>query len=251
MTIYCRVQDIEGTPRILKIVIGTGEYLWQVISEMKTFIGYCRVSTEKQGADGYGMTAQREAVSRFVSSQSGNLLAEFAEVESGKVNDRPELAKALALVKKHRATLVIAKLDRLSRSASFLLALQDAGVDFVACDAPNVDRFTCGILALVAQRERELISERTKSGMRIAKERGAKIGSPNPEASVKAMNAGATQARVAFASKMLPVVSQIRSCGVQTLQGVADALNRLGHATRQGKPWTPSHVWNLLQTQTA
>src|SRR5258708_32991652 len=126
------------------------------------------------------MTAQKEIVSHYASAHNGNVIAEFAEVETGKNDDRPELAKALEMVKKSRATLVIAKLDRLSRNAAFLLTLQNAGCDFICCDCPNADKFTIGILALVAQRERELISERTKSGMAVAKERGAKIVTQNP-----------------------------------------------------------------------
>jgi DNA invertase Pin-like site-specific DNA recombinase len=222
--------------------------VWNGITKMKTFIGYYRVSTDKQGMDGNGMAGQREVVSRFVSAQTGNLIAEFSEVESGKINDRPELEKALALVKKHKATLVIAKLDRLSRNAAFLLTLQNSGCDFVCCDCPNADRFTIGILALVAQRERELISERTKMGMKQAALRGSKIGPVNPEASVKAMNEGARKARLAYASKMAPVIAGFRSVGISTLQGLSDALNRTGHLTRQAKPFSPSHVWNLLQS---
>lgn len=212
----------------------------------KTFVAYYRVSTDKQGMDGYGMTAQKEIVSRHIGTQNGKLIAEFSEVESGKNDERPELAKALELVKKTKGTLVIAKLDRLSRNAAFLLTLQTAQIDFVCCDCPNADRFTIGILALVAQRERELISERTKAGMAIAKMKGARIGSQNPEASVKAMVAGARDAKVEFATKMARIVAEIRSSGVDTLQGIADCLNRRGYATRQGKQWFPTTVRNLL-----
>ncbi len=213
---------------------------------MKAFIAYYRVSTQKQGIDGYGMAAQREIVTRYVASQGGKLAAEYSEVETGKNDERPELAKALSTSKKNKATLVIAKLDRLSRNAAFLLTLQNAGCDFVCCDCPNADRFTVGILALVAQRERELISERTKAGMAIAKARGARIGSQNPEASVKAMIAGAKQAKTAFASKMAGVVAEIKSSGVETLQGIAECLNRRGYPTRTGKQWFPATVRNLL-----
>jgi len=213
---------------------------------MKTLVAYYRVSTPKQGIDGYGMAAQREIVSRYVTSQSGQLLAEYSEVETGKADDRPELKKALALVKRNKATLVIAKLDRLSRNAAFLLTLQNAGCDFVCCDCPNADKFTIGILALVAQRERELISERTKAGMAIAKSRGAKIGTQDPAASVKSMVAGAQEAKAVFAAKMGAVIAEIRSSGVSTLQGVADCLNRRGYTTRTGKQWFPATVRNLL-----
>src|ERR1043166_9643019 len=183
---------------------------------MKTMIAYYRVSTQKQGMDGYGMTAQKEIVSRYISSQKGNLIGDFSEVESGKDNDRPQLQKALEMVKRTKATLVIGKLDRLSRNAAFLLYLQNSVCHFVCCDCPNADKFTIGILALVAQRERELISERTKSGMAMAKKSAANIGSPNPEASVKAMVAVARQAKTAFATRMSGIVAEIRSSGVET-----------------------------------
>lgn len=213
-------------------------YYWNNKPMQKTMVAYYRVSTDKQE---YGISSQTDIVSRFVASQNGKLIAEFSEVESGKNDERPELAKALELVKKSKGTLVIAKLDRLSRNAAFLLTLQNAQIDFVCCDCPNADRFTIGILALVAQRERELISERTKAGMAVAKAKGAQIGTQNPEASVKAMVAGAKQAKVEFASKMARIVTEIRSSGVHTLQGIADCLNRRGYATRQGKQWFPHY----------
>jgi DNA invertase Pin-like site-specific DNA recombinase len=220
--------------------------LWYGIFKMKTMIAYYRVSTQRQGIDGYGMTAQKEIVSRFITAQNANLIGEFSEVETGKNNDRPELAKALALASNHKATLVIAKLDRLSRNAAFLLTLQNAGCDFVCCDCPNADRFTIGILALVAQRERELISERTKLGMAVAKSKGARIGTQNPEASVKAMIAGAKRAKIDFAHKMAKILGEIQTSGVQTLQGIATCLNRRGYATRTGKKWFASSVRNLI-----
>ena len=156
---------------------------------MKRYIGYYRVSTDKQGLDGNGMTAQREIVRRFVDGQKGTLEQEFSEVESGRKTDdeRPQLAAALEYAKRNKATLVIAKLDRLARNAEFLLRLQNSGAEFVCCDCPNADKFTVGILALVAQRERELISERTRLGMAAAKSKGVKLGTPNPEKAVAAM----------------------------------------------------------------
>ncbi len=135
------------------------------------YVSYCRVSTQRQGESGLGLEGQRISINRFLSGVNGTLLGEFLEVESGARNDRPKLQEALALAKRHKATLVIAKLDRLSRNAEFLLGLQNAGVDFMACDMPSADRFTVGILALVAQRERELISQRTKAGLEAARMR--------------------------------------------------------------------------------
>src|ERR1043166_4955800 len=142
---------------------------------MKLFVSLLRVSTEIQGADGNGIRGQRETVDRYITSQNGQKLVEFVEVVSGRktCDERPELAQALELCRKKKATLVISKIDRLSRNAAFLLQLQNSGVDFVACDCPNADKFTVGILALVAQRERELISDRTRQGMRQAALRGS------------------------------------------------------------------------------
>jgi DNA invertase Pin-like site-specific DNA recombinase len=211
-------------------------------------IGYFRVSRDSQKIDGYGMTSQREIVRRFVESQNGILEREFSEVESGKYSDsdRPQLAAALDYCKRNKATLVIAKLDRLARNAEFLLRLQNSGVDFVCCDCPNADRFTVGILALVAQRERELISERTRLGLAAAKSKGVKLGTPNPQKAVAAMKSANKSGRTDFIVKVLPIIQEIQSAGVHTLQGIADCLNRRGIPTRSGKTWHPSTVRNII-----
>lgn len=215
----------------------------------KRYIGYFRVSRDSQGLEGYGMSSQKEVVRRFVDGQNGALEMEFSEVESGRKTDgeRPQLAAALAFAKQVKGTVVIAKLDRLARNAEFLLRLQNSGVDFVCCDCPNADRFTVGILALVAQRERELIAERTKLGLAAAKAKGVILGTPNPEKAVAAMVAANKEARIEFSTKVRPVVDEIRSAGVKTLQGIADCLNRRGISTRNGKSWHPSSVRNVLK----
>ena len=140
------------------------------------FIAYFRVSTAKQGKSGLGLEGQRAAVMAYLNGGSWNLAAEFTEVESGKNNDRPELAKAMHMCRLTGATLVIAKLDRLSRDAHFLLGLEKAGVDFVAADMPAANRMTIGIMAVVADEERRMISARTKAALDAAKARGAKLG---------------------------------------------------------------------------
>jgi DNA invertase Pin-like site-specific DNA recombinase len=218
---------------------------------MKKYIGYYRVSTDKQGLDGNGMTAQRETVRRFVDGQRGALEREFSEVESGRKTDeeRPQLAAALDYAKKAKATLVIAKLDRLARNAEFLLSLQNSNADFICCDCPNADRFTVGILALVAQRERELISERTRLGMAAAKTKGVKLGTPNPEKAVAAMVTANKSAKVEFAAKVFPIIEEIKSAGVSTLRGICECLNRRGISTRNGKAWYPATVRNILKIQ--
>ncbi len=215
----------------------------------KKFIGYYRVSTDRQGLDGNGITAQREIVRRFVEGQNGTLEVDFSEVESGRKTDqeRPELAAALEYARRHKATVIIAKLDRLARNAEFLLRLQNSGVDFVCCDCPNADKFTVGILALVAQRERELISERTRLGLAAAKSKGVRLGTPAPEKAVAAMLVANRAAKAEFAARVIPVIDGIKSAGVATLQGIADCLNRRGISTRTGKTWHPATVRSVLQ----
>ena len=216
---------------------------------MKGFITYCRVSTKMQGRDGLGMESQRDTVRRFVESRSGKIVGEFTEVESGSKTDvdRPQLSAALALCRKTKSTLVVAKLDRLSRNAVFLLQLQQANIDFVCCDAPDVDRFTAGVLALLAQREREMISERTKAALVAAKARGTKLGGLRIPGHVRRLNAGSRKAAQDFRSKIRPIIAEIRSTGVTTLQGVADCLNRRGITTRTGQTtWHPTTVRNVM-----
>ena len=124
-------------------------------------VAYERVSTARQGRSGLGLEAQRKAIENYANTKDATTLARFTEVESGRKNDRPELEKALQLARLTGATLVIAKLDRLSRNAAFLLTLRDSGVSFVAVDMPEANDLTVGIMALVAQQEREAISRRT------------------------------------------------------------------------------------------
>ena len=214
------------------------------------YIAYFRVSTRHQGHDGNGMNAQRDAVTRFVASQKGQLLHEFSEVESGGLNDRPQLNAALDECRRSKATLVVAKLDRLSRNAQFLLSLQNSQVNFVCCDCPNVDRFTVGILALVAQRERELISERTKAALTAAKSRGTRLGGcSNPQHRCRMMAHANVQAAHSFHRLVLPVIREIQSTGATTLQSIADCLTRRGITTRTGRTtWYPTQVRNLLRS---
>ena len=149
------------------------------MTEPKTgsYVSYCRVSTVRQGRSGLGLEAQQRAVSDFLNGGSWKLVGEFVEVESGKKADnRPQLAAALKTCRLKNATLVVAKLDRLSRDAHFLLGLQNAGVRFVAVDMPEANEMTVGIMAVVAQAERKMISQRTIAALAAAKERGKKLG---------------------------------------------------------------------------
>lgn len=140
------------------------------------FVSYLRVSTEKQGKSGLGLEAQRAAVSQYLNGGDWELVEEVVEIESGRKNQRPALEKARRLCNAIGATLVVAKFDRLSRDAHFLLGMQKSGVKFVAADNPNVDEITVGILAMVAQQEAKAISQRTKAALAAAKARGQVLG---------------------------------------------------------------------------
>jgi DNA invertase Pin-like site-specific DNA recombinase len=220
---------------------------------MLKVVCYLRVSTGKQGRSGLGLDAQRQAVEHYAASVKGKIAATFTEVETGKLNSRPELAKALHLAKVTGATLVIAKLDRLSRNAAFLLTLQDAGVKFVAADMPQANNLTIGIMALVAQQEAEAISKRTKEALQAAKKRGTILGNPNGAAALKRARKGnkaALEAIKARADKharnLLPVLDALKSEGIATLTAIADALNARGMLTARGGNWHPTSVKNLL-----
>lgn len=216
-------------------------------------VTYYRVSTAAQGRSGLGLEAQRHAVEQFCRSRDCTVLAEFTEQESGKRNDRPELAKALHYAKVTGATLVIAKLDRLSRNAAFLLQLQDGGAKFVAADMPEACNLTVGILALVAQQEREAISARTKAALAAARDRGTKLGNPNGAAPLRRAGKGNAAAVDALkgradrhAADLGPVVAHLRASGCTSLPALAKALNEQQFPTPRGGRWHPSSVRNLL-----
>lgn len=217
-------------------------------------IAYYRVSTERQGRSGIGLEAQRIAVDAYAARSGGRLLESFTEVESGKRNDRPELARALLRAKVTGATLVIAKLDRLSRNAGFLLTLRDSGIKFVAADMPDANSLTVGILAVVAQAEREAISTRTKEALAAVKARGVKLGNPNGATPLRRAGKGNAAALTtikaqaqARATDLAPLLEELKENGVCTLGAIAEALNHRGIQTPQGKQWHKSSVRNLMQ----
>lgn len=210
------------------------------------FVSYYRVSTDKQGLQGNGIEAQKQGVARYLASLDCELLASFQEVESGANNKRPQLAAAIQMAKSKKAILVIAKLDRLSRNASFLLQLQDARVDFVAADMPGADKFSVGIIALLAQRERELISERTAAGLAVAKQRGVKLGNPNARKAWPKALAAIKERKMEFAKTALKSIREIQGTGVVTLVKIADCLNKRGEKTPRGDRWTPTTVKRVL-----
>jgi DNA invertase Pin-like site-specific DNA recombinase len=219
-------------------------------------IAYYRVSTRKQGESGLGLEGQKTAVETYVRQTGSRILASYREVESGKRSDRPELAKALAHAKRMKATLVVAKLDRLTRDVEFTAKLMNSTVDFIACDNPTANRLTIHILAAVAEDELRRIKERTKSALAAYKARGGKLGAELPqcrnltqEARVKgAQAAGEAASRAADEaySDLTPMMQQWRTEGL-SLQAIAVKLNAEGHTTRRGKPWNAVQVGRVLE----
>jgi len=217
-------------------------------------VAYERVSTARQGQSGLGLEAQRRQIAEFATARGAEVLARFTEVESGRKADRPELAKALHHAKVTGATLVIAKLDRLSRNAAFLLALRDSGVKFVAVDMPEANDLTVGIMALVAEAEREAISRRTKEALASVKARGVKLGNPNGAASLRRAGKGGAALRAVVAANsdqfvrdLAPVIADIRGAGHTSLRAMAAELTVRGIRTRRGGAWQVSNVKQLLE----
>ena len=216
---------------------------------MTAHIAYYRVSTERQGRSGLGLEAQRAAVARY------QPIAEYTEVESGKRNDRPQLAAALAHCRKVRATLVIAKIDRLARNMAFIANLMDSGVDFIAADMPEANRLTIHIMAAMAEHEAKAISDRTKAALAAAKARGQQLGWANParhdqaQASQTAVTANVLAAD-AFAEEIIPTIEHLRRQGIHTYRALAAALNARGAKTRNGGPWYASTVRAVVQRAT-
>ena len=222
---------------------------------MTKAVAYYRVSTAKQGASGLGLEAQRTAVEALCSSRGWEIIAPpFTEVESGKRDDRPELAKAIERCRLTGAKLVIAKMDRVGRRAAYLLTLLDrSGVDFVAADDPDADWTSIAIKAVIAQREGDEISRRTKAALAAAKARGKKLGNPNGAAALRRADKGTVAALAArqrradaHAEGLRPIVAKLRAEGVVSLGGLASALNTEGMRTPREARWHASSVKNLL-----
>jgi hypothetical protein len=231
------------------------------------FVSYLRVSTDKQGERGLGIEGQRKAVEDYLNGGDWKLIAEYVEVESGKRNDRPKLHSALHHAKVTGARLLIAKLDRLSRDAHFLLGLQKAGVRFTACDMPDANELTIGILALVAQNEREAISRRTRDALAVVKatirDKGSWTSKAGNEITRLGQTAGAhylmasgkgnvaavdaiRAAADCHARDVLPIIEDIRAAGITTLKGIASELNARGILTARGGEWYATTVRNLF-----
>ncbi len=211
---------------------------------MVDFIAYYRVSTDRQGASGLGLDAQRQAVAGFIGT--GQLVAEFTEIESGRRHtNRPQLLAALAECRKRRAVLLIARLDRLARNVAFISALMENGTDFIACDMPQASRLTIHILAAVAEHEREMISTRTKAALAEAKRRGTALGNPRIEEARSLALAAHHARRPAPEVCTLMTAWQAQGKG---LREMARDLNRLNIRPPRGRQWYASSVKNQLMT---
>lgn len=227
---------------------------------MGLVVAYYRVSTRRQGQSGLGLDAQRQAVLEHCRATGSELLSEFSEVESGCIRARPKLAAACRLARSRKATLVVAKLDRLARNVVFLASLMESGVDFVACDMPIANKLTIHILAAVAEHEADIIGQRTKVALQAAKARGKLLGSHRPghwDGREDRRLAGMAKARGVAAElkredaqmayvDILPTIRQMREQGC-TLQVIADRLNEAGEMTREGCKWAASTVGLVIK----
>ena len=219
---------------------------------MNKFVAYYRVSTDRQGKSGLGLEAQQESVNAHLAHCAGDIIEQYTEIESGKKNNRPELEKALRRCRLTGAILIIARLDRLSRNAKFLLSLMDSEVKFVCADMPEANNFTVQILACVAEHESKIISERTKAALQAAKARGVKLGNPNlhlvrPRDTTKARQAHIEQSETRNA-ELRGVVNELiaEHGGTLSLRETARILNEANYTTARGKKFQATSVKRLI-----
>lgn len=219
------------------------------------FVAYYRVSTDKQGKSGLGLESQQASVEQFITSRDGQVLEQFIEVESGKHEDRPELARALRRCRLSGATLVIAKLDRLSRDVEFIAKVQKSKVEFVCVDMPEANTLTIGMMAVLAQYEREMIGERTRAGLAAAKRRGTKLGNPNLHLVRCTDTRAATAGKIAAAEErnahMRELIAEFQAEADEPLssRALAKELNAAGYLTARGKAFTSAQVWRITTGQ--
>ncbi|NYI29062.1 recombinase family protein [Sulfitobacter geojensis] len=219
------------------------------------YVSYLRVSTGKQGRSGLGLEAQRHAVEAHLNGGHWEVVEEFVEVESGKSNGRPMLTEAIELCHAIGATLIVAKIDRLTRDAAFLLSLKDAGVEFVAADMPNANRLTVGIMALVAEQESEATSKRTREALQAAKVRGVQLGAYRDGVFVGRVGTAEDAKRAsiarsekyrASAAKKAAILGKVDPERTLSLRQIAQRLNSLGVPTVSGRGlWSANSVRRL------
>ena len=212
------------------------------------YIAYYRVSTAAQGRSGLGLEAQQAAVTAFLQGRDHTLVESFVEVESGRNSERPRLGEALALARKLKATLVIAKLDRLARSVSFIANLMDAGVEFVACDMPAANRLTLHIMAAVGEAEARMISERTVAALAAAKARGVRLGNhTNLPIAQAAGHRTMIQDADDHAAKVISTIREIVRAGTVSVHKIASTMNERGVPTRRGGAWSGTSILNTIR----
>lgn len=212
---------------------------------MKKAIAYFRVSTDRQGKSGLGLEAQHQAVHLFAQREGYQVTAEFTEIESGKKNNRPELLAALLHCKKDKATLIIAKLDRLGRNVAFIANLMESRVDFLAVDNPHANSLMVHMLAAFAEHEREQISTRTKAALQAAKRRGVQLGKHGRDVESKKNAKAADQ----FAQIMRPTIDELKIEGFTTVREICEELNRREVKTfrNNSQKWHPTSVQRILK----
>lgn len=216
------------------------------------FVAYYRVSTDRQGASGLGLQAQRDAIHHYLNGGRWSLIGEFTEIESGtrkRLSKRPMLESAVKLCKRERATLIVAKLDRLARDVQFISELLNSQVKFICADAPEADRTFLQMMSVFAEYEGRRIGERTKAALHQLKKQGKKLGSPTPEIGSAAGTKVLIEQADAYADRVGPVVREIiKKSGASTLRDIASALQHKGVLTPRGNSeWRPSQVSNLLK----
>jgi DNA invertase Pin-like site-specific DNA recombinase len=220
----------------------------------KLFVSYYRVSTDRQGKSGLGLEAQKETVRKHI-KDSGELVAEYTEIESGRKIDRTELLKAINHSRSIGGTLAIAKLDRLSRNVAFTATLMESGANFVACDNPQATKLTIHVLAAVAEEEARAISQRTKDALTAYKARGGKLGAHRPNSkplSREAARRGSQRGGQTMRQKakeasthVWPTIIKLRKEG-KSLREISAVLNGAGFITRRGKQWNATQVKRVL-----
>ena len=217
------------------------------------YVIYYRVSTKRQGRSGLGLRGQKNAVLAFLNGSKSRIVAEYTEIESGKRDDRPQFLKAVKSAQENDATLLVAKLDRLSRDLHFVTGLQKEGIDFTACDMPDANRLTINIMAAMAQQEREMISERTKTALSAAKAKGRKLGASNRKIK-KALRAGGwknsiktrRERALRFAENLRPKIEKLRIKEGKSRGEIVEHFNDYSVPAPMGGGWSPSQLRRVM-----
>lgn len=219
-----------------------GRYTYEQLGKNKMYVAYYRVSTDRQGKSGLGLEAQREAINNYISRSDQTVDKEFVEIESGSKSARPELKEAIEYCRKHKKTLIIAKLDRLSRNLHFISGLMEANIDFVAVDNPHANKLMVHLLAAFAEHEREIISERTKVALAAAKQRGVKLGTYGKVLAERNIRLADEHAK-----ELAPTIQKMQTNGIKSIRSICKELNALNIPTARNNKWFVSTMHQLLK----